>query len=73
MDGVYAPAKTPRPIIERLNREIVRVITMPEVKEKFFGFGLEVVGGTPEQLAAAVRAEIALWSRVIKEAGISAN
>ena len=73
MDGVYAPANTPRPIINRLNQEIVRVITRPDVKEKFFGFGLEVTGGTPEQLAAAVRSEIATWSKVIKEAGLRAN
>ena len=73
MDSVYAPARTPKPIIHRLNQELARVITRPDIKDKFFGFGLEVMGGPPEQLAAAVRAEIAQWSRVIKEAGISAN
>ena len=73
MDGVYAPAGTPAAIINRLNREIVRFITRPEIREKFLGFGLEVVGGTPAELGAAVRAEIVLWSRVIKEAGIKAN
>ncbi len=73
MDGVYAPARTPVAIISRLNQEIVRLITRPDMKEKFLGFGIEVVGGTPEQLAAAVRAEIILWSRVIKEAGLRAD
>ena len=56
-----------------MNQEIVRLITRPDMKEKFLGFGIEVAGGTPEQLEAAVRAEIALWGKVIREAGIKAD
>ena len=71
IDAVYAPAKTPAAIISRLNQEIVRLLNRPEVKEKLLNVGVEVVASTPEQLAAAVRSEIALWSKVIKDAGIS--
>jgi tripartite-type tricarboxylate transporter receptor subunit TctC len=73
MDAIYAPAKTPPAIIRRLNQEIVRVITSPDVKEKFFNVGLEVIGSTPEQLEAAVKREISVWGKVIKDAGIRAD
>jgi tripartite-type tricarboxylate transporter receptor subunit TctC len=47
------------------------LLNRPDVKEKLLNVGVEVVASTPEQLAAAVRSEIALWSKVIKDAGIS--
>ena len=71
IDAVYAPAKTPVAVISRLNQEMVRLLTRPDVKEKLLNVGLEVVASTPEQLAAAIRSEIALWGKVIKESGIS--
>ena len=69
-NAMLAPAKTPAAIIKRLNQEVVRVINQADVKEKFFNVGLEVVGSTPEELAAWMSADIALWSKVIKDAGI---
>jgi tripartite-type tricarboxylate transporter receptor subunit TctC len=68
--GIFAPAKTPRPIVERLNGDIVRILAAPEVKERFFAMGMETVGGTPEQLGARVKSEMARMARVIKQAGI---
>ncbi len=68
--GIFVPAKTPAPVITLLNREIVRVITRPEIKQRFFGQGLEVVGSTPDELAARVRSEITSVGKVIKDAGI---
>lgn len=68
--GLFAPAKTPVIIIERLNREIVRVLNQSEVKEKFFNTGADVVGSTPQQLTAAVRSEVTKLGKVIKESGI---
>ena len=68
--GVFAPARTPRPIVERLNREIVRLLEAPETKERFLAMGMETVGGTPAELAARVKADMQRTGRVIKAAGI---
>ena len=68
--GVFAPAKTPRPIVDRLNKEIARILAAPETKERFLGMGMETVGGTPEQLAARVKSEMQRMDKVIKAAGI---
>ena len=71
--AIFAPAGTPPAIIARLNREIVRALNRPEVKEKFHETQIEVVGDTPEALAAMIKSEIATTARVIKEAGIRAE
>jgi tripartite-type tricarboxylate transporter receptor subunit TctC len=71
--GVWAPAKTPGAIINRLNQEIVRVISPPEVKERLLNAGEEVVGSGPEQFGAVIKADIARMGKVIKEAGIKVN
>jgi len=68
--GVFAPAKTPEAIIKRLNEEIVRVLKSKDVTERLMNAGCEVVGQSPEQLAATVKAETDKWRRVIKDAGI---
>jgi len=73
MDGIYAPAKTPREIVTRLNQEIVRVITSPEVKQRFFDAGVEVVGSTPEEFRKRIQSEIDFWSKVIKAGGIKGD
>jgi tripartite-type tricarboxylate transporter receptor subunit TctC len=71
--AMFAPAGTPAPIVARLNREIVRVLSRPDVKDKFHDSQIEVVGDSPEALAALIRAEIATTAKVIKEAGIRAE
>jgi tripartite-type tricarboxylate transporter receptor subunit TctC len=68
--GLLAPAKTPAAIISRLNREAVRVLVSPAVKEQYLGRGEEVVASSPEQFAAMIKAESAKWTKVIKEASI---
>ena len=73
MAGLFAPAKTPKAVIDRLNLEIVRVLNRPDVKERFVAAGLEIVGSTPEEFAAAIRADTARLSKVIKDAGIKVN
>ena len=70
MVGILAPAKTPAAIIDRLNREIVRVVHLPELKEKFLSVGMEPVGSTPAQLGATMKSEIVRLGKVIKDAGI---
>ena len=71
--GIYAPAKTPQAIISRLNQEIVRVLRAPEVKEKILNTGTEVVAGTPEELAALIKSDMARMAKVIKDAGIKGD
>ena len=68
--GVFAPAHTPAPIINRLNREVVRILLTPELKEKFFNTGVEVVASAVEEFAAKVKSERVKWGKVIKDAGI---
>jgi tripartite-type tricarboxylate transporter receptor subunit TctC len=68
--GVFAPAKTPAAIIQRLNEEIVRVLGRSEVKERFLATGVETVGSTPQELAATMRSEIARIGKLIRDIGI---
>ena len=68
--GVLAPAKTPAPIINRLNREIVRVIHQPDVKQKFFVAGVEPVGSTPAEFGAMIKSDMVRLGKVIRDAGI---
>lgn len=71
--GMYAPAKTPEAIIRQLNSAVVSVLHMPDVRERFFNVGMEVVGSTPEQFAAAMKTDEARLRKVIKDAGIRAD
>lgn len=70
MQGVLLPAGTPREIVDRLQREIVRVVALPDVKERLAGLGFESVANTPEEFAAYIRAEVNKWAKVVREAGI---
>ena len=73
VDTLFARAKTPTAIINRLNQEIARVLTREDVKQKFFSAGSEVVAGSAQELGAMTKSEIAKWGKVIKEAGIKAE
>lgn len=68
--GFFLPKNTPRPIVDRWNAAIVKVLANPDVKEKMAGFGFEMVGSSPEQLDTRIHREIAQWERVIKTANI---
>ena len=68
--GMLAPATTPREIVGRLNREVVRILQSAEVKDSFGALGLEAVGGTPQQYAAHLKEELAKYGRLVKMAGI---
>ncbi|HEV2008802.1 MAG TPA: tripartite tricarboxylate transporter substrate binding protein [Burkholderiales bacterium] len=71
--GLLAPAKTPRPIIMRLNSEVTKVLAMPDVKEFLFNQGLDPAPGTPEQFGAYIKSEIAKWAKVVKDSGARAD
>lgn len=69
-NGVHVPAGTPKPLINRIHTELVKVVGMPDVKEKMFSLGMDVAGSTPDELGALVKSDIAKWSKVIREAGV---
>jgi len=68
--GILAPANTPRAIVERLQTEIAAVLQMPEVRERYSVLGIEPVGNKPEEYAAQIRADLARWGPVVKQANI---
>jgi tripartite-type tricarboxylate transporter receptor subunit TctC len=68
--GLLAPAKTPRAIIDKLNRSIVEILRTPQTAEAFLAQGAEAAPGTPEEFGAWIRSEISKWARVVKEAGL---
>ena len=68
--GVLAPAKTPKVIVERLHREIVKALHSPEVERRLQAEGSEIGGISPDAFGAYIRNEIAKWTRVVKEARI---
>jgi tripartite-type tricarboxylate transporter receptor subunit TctC len=65
-----APAKTPREIIERLNRGIVRALNSAEVREQLAPHGIEPTPSTPEEMARQIERELEIWGRVVKQAGL---
>ena len=71
--GFAAPAGTPKSIIDKLNAEIVKILRMADVREKFSLQGVESIGSTPEQFAAHLQAQRAVWSKVVREAGVRAD
>jgi tripartite-type tricarboxylate transporter receptor subunit TctC len=68
--GLLAPAGTPRAIVDRLNAEVTKIVRGAEMREKLASQGAEPGGGTPEDYAAAIRADTVTWARVIREAGL---
>jgi len=68
--GVFAPAGASPAIIKRLHEEISRALVRPQVKERFFNQGVEIVGGSPQETAAFVKSDMATTARIIKQARI---
>ena len=68
--GILAPARTPRPIVDRLQRDIAAVLKEPETRERFAVLGNEPVGNTPDEYAAQIKADLAQWGDIVKRAKI---
>ncbi|HJT61994.1 MAG TPA: tripartite tricarboxylate transporter substrate binding protein [Burkholderiales bacterium] len=68
--GLLAPAGTPKPILDKLNREVARALGSPEVREKLLAQGAEPMPGTPETFASFMQEEMAKWAPVVKQAGV---
>jgi tripartite-type tricarboxylate transporter receptor subunit TctC len=71
--GILAPAATPRPIVERLNSELKKMMQAPEVKERLAAMGTEPLSSTPEEFGAYIKREIAKWGDVVRKAGLRAE
>lgn len=71
--GVLAPAGTPREVIVKLNTEMVRIVSQPDVRKQLGDQGYEPAGNSPEQFAEYIKTEIAKWTKVIKAAGLKAE
>lgn len=71
--AMFAPANTPKPVIDRLNAEVLRVFNLPEVGERLKTLGLESVLSSPEELAKYQASEIVKWAKVVKESGAKAE
>ena len=68
--GYMVPLKTPRPIVDRLNKEITTILLLPDVKDFLFRQGMDVAPGTPEDFAKYIQSETVKWEKVIKAAGL---
>jgi tripartite-type tricarboxylate transporter receptor subunit TctC len=67
--GVHAPARTPKPIVARLNSELVKALKLPDVRERLSGLGFEISGSTPEFYGNYIKSEIKKWAKVVKASG----
>jgi len=68
--GIFAPAGTPREIVQRLNQEVVRVLRQPNIRERLAAMGLESATSTPEELAAALRDDLRRFAPLVKQANV---
>jgi tripartite-type tricarboxylate transporter receptor subunit TctC len=71
--AMFAPANVPRPVIDRLNAEVLRVFRLPDVQERLKTLGLDAILSTPEELARYQATEITKWAKVVKESGAKAE
>jgi tripartite-type tricarboxylate transporter receptor subunit TctC len=72
-NGFLAPAKTPRPIVNRLYEETTKALHAPEVSSVFTSDGAEPVGNTPAEFAAIIKSEMSKWAKVVQAAGMKAD
>jgi tripartite-type tricarboxylate transporter receptor subunit TctC len=73
MQGILVPAGTPKPVLDLLHREIVKVMALPEIKERMAELGFEAVANAPDEFSARIKAEIPKWAKVIRDANIKAD
>lgn len=67
--SVMMPAKTPKPLVDKISRELMRILRLPDIKERLGSQGLDAVGNTPEELAALIKKEIVLYANLVKQIG----
>ncbi len=70
LQGMLVPAGTSKTIVDKLHSEIVRIVALPDVKERIVGLGFDIVASSPSAFAAQIKVEVEKWSKVVKSAGI---
>ena len=68
--SVVVAAKTPKPIVAKLSKELMRIIRLPDVQERLNSQGLDAIGSTPEELAALIKSELVMYGKVVKQIGL---
>jgi tripartite-type tricarboxylate transporter receptor subunit TctC len=71
--AVFVPAKTPKPIVDRLNSELLKALKQPDVRQRFASIGAEVVGSSPDELAKYVKSETIRWAKVVRDRNITSD
>lgn len=71
--GILAPAKTPKAIVDKLNAEVVKILKMPDVRERLAAQAVEIVGSTPEQFATSIKSDIDKFTKIARDAGMKAE
>ena len=71
--GLLTTAGTPRPIVDKLNAEVVRIMKTPEAKERMANVGFEIVGSSPAEFAKLIREENPRWTKIVREGNIRAE
>jgi tripartite-type tricarboxylate transporter receptor subunit TctC len=71
--AMFATGGTPRDIVNRLNAEIRRIVATPEVRDALHNQGAEPATDTPEEFAAIVRADVAMWAKIVRQTGAKAD
>ena len=68
--GLLLPAKTPKPVVDKLNKEVARIMHLPEVAQKLAADGSQAVGSTSEEFGTLIKSETAKWGKIVKQAGV---
>jgi tripartite-type tricarboxylate transporter receptor subunit TctC len=68
--GLHTAIKSPRPAVDKMNREVNRILTLPEVSERLVGLGMDPAPISPDQFNALVKSEVQRWAKVVKESGM---
>ncbi len=67
--SVMMPAKTPKPLVDKISRELIRITKLPEIRDRLGSQGLDAVGSTPEELSALIKKEIVMYANLVKQIG----
>ncbi len=70
LQGLLVPAGTPAAIVQRLHADVVKILSQPETRDRISALGFEIVASSPKEFAAQIRAEVAKWTKVVREAGV---
>jgi tripartite-type tricarboxylate transporter receptor subunit TctC len=73
LQGLLLPAGTPKAIVDRLHREVVKMIALKDVRDRVEGLGFDIIGSSPAEFTAQIKIEVVKWTRVVKAAGIKVN